>query len=102
MTMSTTRHVANCGRCGRFVGPRNFNAVYDEYRCNREWAGCPAHVLVAERALRLIAADAIDERIDLPPGPRQPNGNCVVTGPGPGGTRADGSLIDPEDGETDE
>ena len=61
----------------------NGGIVAHEYRCNREWAGCPARVLVAERALRLIAADAIDER---PPGPRQPNGNCVVTGPGSGGT----------------
>lgn len=41
----------------------------------------------------------LDDRTPLAPGPRQPNGNCVVTGPGPGGTRSDGSLIDPEEGE---
>lgn len=39
----------------------NGGIVAHEYRCNREWAGCTARVIVAERALRLIAADAIDE-----------------------------------------
>lgn len=31
------RRSANCGRCGRFVGPRNFNAVFDDYAGGWEW-----------------------------------------------------------------
>lgn len=37
------RRVANCGGCGRFVGPANFNAVYDHWLGGWEWDPmCPA------------------------------------------------------------
>lgn len=55
----TNRHQrVNVDRTGR-VG--NGGIVAHEYRCNWSWNGCQARVLIAERTIRTIAADALGE-----------------------------------------
>lgn len=50
-------HVDRIGRAG------NGGIVAHDYRCNMSWNGCNARVLVAERTLRSIAAEAVGEDI---------------------------------------
>lgn len=48
--------------CVDVLGRRgNGGIVVHQYRCDRHWKGCPAEVLVAEQAVRLLAVGALAE-----------------------------------------
>lgn len=52
-----TLHVDRTGREG------NGSIVAHIYTCNHRWDGCNARVLVAERAIRRLAAVAVGEAV---------------------------------------